>query len=85
MSLDLDVNTKLIKSNEKQLGVDEAVVEPPKAMIEEYMTITTITRYPDGQKYVNSKTWFKGERVKVQKRKSVKDMPDVEEMEDEVI
>lgn len=41
-------------------------------IVEEYMTCTTIKIYPNGQKYVTSKSWFKGVKQDNKPRKKGK-------------
>ena len=50
--------------DDKQKDVQDNGVQVIK-----YMTETTITRYPGGQEYISSRTWFVGTKAKPKKKK----------------
>ena len=52
------------KKDNEQVQQEETGITVTK-----YMTETTITRYPGGQEYISSRTWFVGNKAKPKKKK----------------
>jgi len=85
-----------VSPEQKQLSNNESEVKPSFSslsptstqgvIIEEYMSITTIKTYPNGQKFIDTRAWFKGKKMmgkkkgkgKVKKQMKVEKVEEVE-------
>jgi AAA+ superfamily predicted ATPase len=84
-------NTDFLKKKVEGSKVGEVTpqfnsLQEKEVVIEEYMSITTIRTYPNGSKFIDTKTWFKGKKQNFKKRSKKKKKVQFDDtVEEEVI